>query len=89
MEEEHKILYDSLVDISLEKPEGIIKSVIYPKVGGKVQLEKAQKMRKTEKIKRKYLKYENLKKLYTANERRCILLILEQLEIQSNDDNKI
>lgn len=89
LEEEHKILYDSLVDISLEEPEGIIKSVIYPKVGGKVQLEKAQEMRKTEKVKRKYLEYENLKKLYTANERRCILLILEQLEMQSNDDNKI
>ena len=41
-QEQNNLLFDSLVDISISKPDGIIKEAIYPQVGGLAKLEQAK-----------------------------------------------
>ncbi len=89
IEENDAVLYDSLVDISLAKPEGVIREAIYPVVGGKSQLEKAQELRRVGKIKKKILEYESFKRLYISQNRRYIMTILEEVNLRSNTDNNI
>ena len=88
IEENEQVLYDSLVDISLEKPEGVIREAIYPNVGGKSKLEKAKELREMGKIKKKVLEYESFKCFYIQH-RQYILEILEQSDLRSGSENLI
>ncbi len=88
IEENEQVLYESLVDISLEKPEGVIKEAIYPVVGGKSKLERAKQLRELGKIKKKSLEYESFRRLYIQN-RKYLLNILGQSDLRSNAKNNI
>lgn len=81
-------LLDTLVDVSLTKPDGIIKEEVYPRVGGKAKLEEAKQLREADKLRKLQLEYKNLARLYVYHHRKNIVSILEQFKLRSNLPSK-
>lgn len=83
-EDENNVLFDSLIDISIDNPDDVIKQAIYPKVGGKEKLEKAKLLRDNHKNIKQQLEYKYLSKFYIHHHKTNIFLILQHLEMNSN-----
>jgi TnpA family transposase len=86
-QEQNNLLFDSLVDISISKPDGIIKEAIYPQVGGLAKLEQAKLSKESKEITKQHLEYKYLSKLYIHHHRSNIFSILQHLDMQSNNTN--
>ncbi len=86
-QEENNTLFDSLLDISINKPDGVIKEAIYPQVGGVTKLEQAQLSKESKDLTKRHLEYKYLSKLYINHHRCNIFLILQHLDMQSNNTN--
>ena len=86
-QEQNDTLFDSLVDISINKPDGIIKEDIYPQVGGLEKLEQAKLSKESKETTRQHLEYKHLSKLYIHHHRTNIFLMLRHLDMQSNHNN--
>lgn len=87
--EDKEELLDSLVDISLAHPDGIIKEKIYPEVGGKEKLEQSKLSRQSFKRERRASEYKYLRSLYVHGYRKDIFLILGKLRLRANSGNQI
>jgi hypothetical protein len=81
------LLLDSLVEISISKPDGVIKEAIYPQVGGLAKLEQAKLSEESKEITKQHLEYKHLSKLYIHHHRSNIFSILQHLDMQSNNTN--
>ena len=88
-EEKSSILFDSMIDISIEQPDEAIKNSIYPGVGGKERLEKAKLLRENSKNTKQQLEYKHLKKLYLHHHKDNIFMILENFEMESHNKNNV
>ena len=86
-QEQNNLLFDNLVDISISKPDGVIREAIYPQVGGLAKLEQAKLSKESKEITKQYLEYKHLSKLYIHHHRSNIFLILQHLNMQSNSTN--
>ena len=88
-ENENNTLFDSLIDISIDKPDDIIRQAIYPNVGGKEKLEKAKTLRDTSKYRKQLLEYKQLSNFYIYHHKANIFSILQHLEMNSNQSNVV
>ena len=88
-EEESGVLFDSMIDISIEQPDEAIRNSIYPGVGGKDRLEKAKLLRENSKNTKQQLEYKHLKKLYLHHHKDNIFMILEHFEMKSHHKNNV
>ena len=86
-QEQNNLLFDNLVDISISKPDGVIREAIYPQVGGLAKLEQAKLSKESKEITKQHLEYKHLSKLYIHHHRSNIFLILQHLNMQSNSTN--
>ncbi|MGB4191213.1 MAG: Tn3 family transposase [Rickettsiales bacterium] len=83
--ETNNTLFDDLVEITLNEPDGIIRQAIYPQVGGVEQLIQAKSYKDKKHIMRLQLEYKHLNKLYIHHHRSVIILLLKYLDLRTNE----
>jgi TnpA family transposase/DNA replication initiation complex subunit (GINS family) len=83
--ETNNLLFDSLVEITLEEPDGIIKQAIYPQVGGVEQIKQAKLYKDNKHMMKRQLEYKHLNKFYIHHHRSNIFLILQHLDLHTNE----
>lgn len=82
-------LFNKLVNISLEYPDGIIKEKIYEGVGGKEKLEESQLSCKSSRQKYKEFEYKHMGTLYVHHHRNDIIALLGKIKLASHSNKPL